>query len=233
VSLGHYGVGGRGNALFCRRWGVSGSRIRTIRAAGSTSYRCFCGSLVDASLLPAAEADARAFGFPFDTPVRVPSGDDGRGRARARKHLVTGESHGRAAGLRNEGTVASELVVQRLVRVLGPGPGRPGVRAFSTVNSPSISLALAVIPSFFTCKTKTGEDAGEGPDAAPAPPLPAVAAERRMFTPRTGRTILAWVMKYSISETSASGSGSGAGAAPLMSRDRLAWLASVMKRLSR
>src|ERR1035438_4741721 len=96
----------------------------------STSWRCFFGCLVNASVLPAAEADARAFGFPFDAPVRLPSGDDSCGRARAREHLVTGESHGRAAELRNEATVVGEFVVQRLVRVLGPGPGRPGARAF-------------------------------------------------------------------------------------------------------
>lgn len=79
--------------------------------------------------LPAAEADAGALDLPVDTPVRLPSGDDGRGRARSGENLVTDKSHCRAAGLWNHGTFVGKVLVQRHVRVLGPGPGSPGTRA--------------------------------------------------------------------------------------------------------
>ena len=100
------------------------------------------------------------------------------------------------------------------------------------MNSPSISLAVAVIPSLFTCSSKTGE-VGVEAGAVSAAWLTAVAVERRIFTPSTGKMIFAWAMKYSMSEISASGSGSGGGAVPLISRDRLACCARVMRRLSR
>jgi len=62
----------------------------------------------------------------------------------------------------------------------------------STMNSPSISLAAAEIPSLFKCSSKTGEEMAAEADADSATRLTAAAVERRMFTPRTGRMILAW-----------------------------------------
>jgi hypothetical protein len=129
----HYRTSSRrtsSDARFCRRWDVSKSRNPGPSGLlARTLWRSFSGRLINASILPAAEADAGALDLPVDTPVRLPSGNDGRGRARAGEHLVTDKWHCRAAGLWNDGTFVGKVLVQRHVPVLGPGPGSPGARA--------------------------------------------------------------------------------------------------------
>jgi hypothetical protein len=61
------------------------------------------------------------------------------------RHLVVGQSHRPAIVARNDRAFPGKLS-QDLVRVLHAGPSHPGAGPSSTVNSPSISLAIAVIP---------------------------------------------------------------------------------------
>jgi hypothetical protein len=61
------------------------------------------------------------------------------------RHLVVGQSHRPAIVARNDRAFPGKLS-QDLVRVLHAGPGHPGAGPSSTVNPPSISLAIAVIP---------------------------------------------------------------------------------------
>jgi len=54
--------------------------------------------LINALILPAAKAEARALDLPLNTPIRLTSRDDGCGGARAREHLVASKAHRRATG---------------------------------------------------------------------------------------------------------------------------------------
>lgn len=127
-------------------------------------------------------------------------------------------------GLRagDDQAITDKPVVQCLVIVVRACPRRSGGRSFQDVNSPSTSWAVAVMLNFLTRSSKTGDPVAVMDTVPPAGeavvgPV-AGAGDRRMFTPSTGRTILACSMKYSMSDTSASGRGRGGGAVPLSSR---------------
>ena len=144
---------------------------------------CFPGGGLDVPGLPAAVAGPGALDLPVVAPIRGSSHHDGRGGTGAGEYLVADEPHSPAVVVGDECGFLDELFVQRLVsRCWTPVQVLRASEPSSTVNSPSISRAVAVIPSFLSCSSKVGETAAARPGAAPGVATAAVAGARRILT---------------------------------------------------